>query len=175
MSSYLNTLSDKVKGHLAQLVINAGLQDREDSLEIMAKAWIEKLDSFNNQVENRDMEELKEFNKLDERGALLITYSGSLICLGPLEDKYRKVGYTSIGLRTDVPENAVEKKSELLVDVEVDKAAEFITGPIKKSSAIYKIAVVNENLEAKEQIALLADVTQVLTDDFVEVNKTIIM
>ncbi len=175
MSEYLNTLSDKVKNHLNQLVITANLQDNPDSLELMAKAWTEKLESYTNQVDSNEMIEVEKLDKIDDRGALLITYSGSLLCLGPIENDKRKVGYTSIGLRTDVPESAVEENSELSSDVLVDSAVTFNKGPIKKSSSIFKIAVVKESLEVTQQIALLADVTQVLTDDFVEVNKTIIM
>lgn len=175
MSEHLNSLSDKVKNHIKQLVISANLPSNPESLELMAKAWKEKLDSYTKQVENSDMLEEETFKLEDERGALLMTYSGSLLCLGPLEDGVRKVGYTSIGLRTDVPESAIENRSEIKNDIKVDNAVDFIVGPIKKSSSIYKIAVVSENLDATIQLKLLGDVTQALTDDFIEVNKTIVM
>lgn len=175
MSEYLNIVSDKVKNHLKQLVVKAKLEDSEESLELMAKAWVEKLESYKNQVENRELLEVDKFEKDDERGALLITYSGSLLCVGPLENGVRKVGYTSIGLRTDVPEGAIEEHSEIAGDVSVDEAVSFKKGPIKKSSSIYKIAVVKKSLDKTKQIELLDDVTQILTDDFIEVNKTIVI
>jgi hypothetical protein len=51
----------------------------------------------------------------------------------------------------------------------------FTKGPIQKSSPIFKVAVPPEELEPEEQLELLTDVTQVITEDFVEVNKTIVI
>lgn len=50
----------------------------------------------------------------------------------------------------------------------------FEKGPIQQSSPIFKIAVSSEELEADEEEALLTQVTVDITEEFVEVNKTII-
>ena len=166
--------SEKIRQHIQQLVKTAGLPDTEESMESLERGWEEKLDTFEKQVEERDMEMVEEFDAEDERGALLMTYSGSLINLGPKGDNGRFVAYHSIGIRNDVPESAETGNTDLAEDVAIDEGAVFTNGPIKKSSPIFKIAVIVEEMEDKEQEELLAEVTQMLTDDFIEVNKTII-
>jgi hypothetical protein len=73
-----------------------------------------------------------------------------------------------------VPETAETDDTDLAGDVGIDESAMFTNGPIKKSSPIFKIAVIVEEMDEEEQEELLAEVTQMLTDDFIEVNKTII-
>lgn len=167
-------LSGKIRQHLTQLVKTAGLSDSEDSIEILEKAWQEKFDSFEQQVEEKNMELTEEFDAEDERGALLMTYSGSLITLGPMDEDGRRVEYHSIGIRKDVPETAENDGTNLTGDVEIDSGVMFTNGPIKKSSPIFKIAVIVEEMDDEDQEELLAEVTRVLTDEFLEVNRTII-
>jgi len=167
-------LSEKISRHLEHLVKTAGLTDTDESLEILEKAWQEKFETFEQQVEERNMELSEEFDAEDERGALLMTYSGSLISIGPRSGEGRKVEYHSIGIRKDVPESAETDDTELSGDVEIDESVMFTNGPIKKSSPIFKIAVIVEEMDNDEQEELLAEVTQLLTDEFLEVNRTII-
>jgi len=167
-------ISDKIRQHIQQLVKTAGLPDTEESIETLEKGWQEKLEAFERQVEERDMELSEEFDAEDDRGALLMTYSGSLISVGPRGDNGRFVEYRSIGIRKDVPETAETDDTDLAGDVGIDESAMFTNGPIKKSSPIFKIAVIVEEMDEEDQEELLAEVTQMLTDDFIEVNKTII-
>ena len=120
-----------------------------------------------------NMEEVEFLERADERGALVMTYSGSLLKIGPLLEGGRKVEYASIGLRKDVPELASKEGSELETDVEVDADVRFSVGPIRKSSPVFTIAVLNEELSPDEQEEKLAQATQLLTREFVEVNKTL--
>ena len=120
------------------------------------------------------MTEVDEFGTEEERGALFLTYSGSLLTIGPLVEQKRAVEYTSIGIRQDVPEQASAEATTLDGDVSVDSIAKFSNGPIRTSSAIYMIAVAAEELAPEEEGELLAEVTKVLAEDFIEVNKTII-
>ena len=170
----IEDLSQKIRQHIGQLVKTAGLPDTEESIEILEKGWQEKFDTFEQQVEERNMELSEEFDEGDERGALLMTYSGSLITIGPKSDDHRRIEYHSIGIRKDVPESAETDDTDLAGDVVIDESAMFTNGPIKKSSPIFKIAVIVEEMEDEEQEELLAEMTQMLTDDFIEVNKTII-
>ena len=104
-----------------------------------------------------------------------MTYSGSLLTIGPIADDGRNVEYASVGLRTDVPESAEKEGSVISSDISVGGVVEFLVGPIKKSSPVYKIAVVKDEMPIEEEEELLSDVTQILMDDFVEVNKTLII
>jgi hypothetical protein len=151
------------------------LPEGDESVEKISQGWLEKKDSFEQQIEKQSMEELESFAKDEERGALAMTYSGSLITIGPLQDDKRRVEYASIGLRQDVPDNAVDDSSSLAEDLSIDSEAVFEQGPIQKSSPIFKIAVYTEELDPDLEEEKLLEATQILTEEFVEVNKTIIV
>jgi hypothetical protein len=179
MDDNFSKVSEKVQNHLKQLagsvkVVSAD-GSTDDPLEALAGAWLEKEDRFNNQMEDNNMELVDTLGKDDAKGALILTYSGSLLTVGPLTDNGRKVEYVSVGLRTDVPDAAEQDDAELASDINVDAPAEFSNGPIQKSSPIYKIAVVKEEMAPEDEEELLADVTQVLIDEFADVNKTLII
>ena len=103
-----------------------------------------------------------------------MTYSGSLINIGPLVDGARKSAYASIGLRRDVPDMVTKEGCILSSDICLNEPIEFEVGPVKKTSAIFKIVVCSEKLSASEQEEKISDATVVIMDEFVEVNKTLI-
>ena len=47
----------------------------------------------------------------------------------------------------------------------------FTKGPIKSSSPVFKIAVTVEDMDLEEQERQITKATQILTKQFVEVNK----
>ncbi|WP_020611284.1 hypothetical protein [Sediminispirochaeta bajacaliforniensis] len=169
-----NGIEGKIRDHLKLLVKTAGLPGNEDSLKQLENAWMEKMEAFDSEVESRGMEVADSFFADDERGALLMTYSGSLITLGPMVGESRSAAYRSIGIRNDVPESIDSNAASLSGDVEVDSVVSFIDGPIEKSSPIFKIAVISSDMAEEEQEELLAEATRILTESFVDVNKTII-
>jgi hypothetical protein len=174
MGSNLDSVPEAVREHIRSIAKSSGLPDTEESVEKIAAAWIEKRSCFDERIEENKMNEIDEYDPQEERGALLLTYSGSLITIGPLSEGTRSVEYNSIGLRQDVPDSARSESSALVETVSIDAPATFTDGPIKKSSAIYAIAINPEDLSHEEEDALLTSVTEVLVEDFVEVNKTII-
>ena len=174
MGEYLDRVPEAVHGHIRSITKSSGLPDTEESIEKIAQAWLEKKTAFEERLGENEMTEVDEYAADEARGAVLLTYSGSLITLGPSEDRTRTVEYTSIGLRQDVPERASADDSSLSEDVSVDATAKFTNGPIKSSSAIYSIAISPEDLSPDEEEELLTAVTQVLAEDFIEVNKTIV-
>jgi hypothetical protein len=177
--------TEKIKMHLKQLVKSAGLPDNEESLQQLEDGWVEKLEAFEAQVEEKGLEGVDSFEPGDSRGALLMTYSGSLISISPAENDedvpenpketiLRHVEYRSIGIRNDVPEIADADKTALSRQVAIDGTAEFTAGPIETSSPIYRIAITPKTMATEDQEELLSDVTKILTENFVDVNKTII-
>jgi hypothetical protein len=174
MAGASEEMSEKIKDHLRQLVKTAGLEDTEESRQILEQGWMDKLEAFRKEVSDRRMEEAEEYAAEEPRGALMMTYSGSLLNIGPLGEEGRAVEYRSIGIRGDVPETARSGETELAEDAALDTGVSFTNGPIQKSSPIFKIAIVPEGIGEEEQEEMLSEVTQVLTDDFLEVNKTII-
>jgi hypothetical protein len=175
MEEYFAKVSEEVQNHLKQLVGSVNLSEGEDALENLARAWLEKEEIFMNQIGERNLEEVDDFSVEEPRGGLIMTYSGSLLSIGPIGEDGRKVEYASVGLRTDVPESAEKEGSVISYDVSIGKQVDFLVGPIKKSSPVYKIAVVREEMPIEEEEELLSEVTQVLMDEFIEVNKTLII
>jgi hypothetical protein len=175
MGEYFDQIPEVIQPHIEQIAKTSGLPEGDESVEKISQGWLEKKDSFEQQIEKQSMEELESFAKDEERGALAMTYSGSLITIGPLQDDKRRVEYASIGLRQDVPDNAVDDSSSLAEDLSIDSEAVFEQGPIQKSSPIFKIAVYTEELDPDLEEEKLLEATQILTEEFVEVNKTIIV
>jgi hypothetical protein len=174
MGEYLDQIPEPVQDHIRQITKTSGLGEGEDAVETIAKAWLEKKQIFENRVRENHLEEVESYAPDEQRGALLMTYSGSIISVGPQSDGTRNVEYASIGLREDVPERAAHDAAKLSSEVAVDSVAKFSPGPISKSSAIFMITVPRGDMEPEEEEELLSNVTQVITEDFVEVNKTII-
>ncbi len=74
-----------------------------------------------------------------------------------------------------MPDSVIEEETDLAGDVETDGSIEFESGRLRSTSPIFKIAVCEEGLDAEEQIKTLANITQILLDEFINVNKTVIM
>lgn len=175
MTEYFNQLDAAIAEHLKGIRKSLEITDDNEALEVLAKAWIEKEDAFNRQIDEKNMEIVEEFDPDNEDGGvLLLTYSGSLLSIGPRQDEMRSASYASIGLRKDVPEFAETEDAELEGSVRTTDLARFIRGPVQSSSKIYKMAIFKEEMDAQEEEELLAEVTQILAEDFTEVNRTII-
>ena len=174
MGEYLDQIPEAVQEHIRRITATSGLPEGEESVEQIAQAWLEKKRLFEQRIEENNMMEVDEFSTDEDRGALLLTYSGSLLTLGPLNEGKRTAEYTSIGLRQDVPDSASAEATSLTADIACDSVAEFSDGPVQKSSAVFIIAVAQEDLSLESEEELLSNVTQVVADDFVGVNKTII-
>ncbi|MCK5672696.1 MAG: hypothetical protein KAH95_04935, partial [Spirochaetales bacterium] len=117
MDEYFAQVSEDVQNHLKQLVGTVNLPAGEDALEILSKGWLEKEEIFNSQILERKLEESDSFAVEEPRGGLIMTYSGSLLTIGPIADDGRKVEYASVGLRTDVPESAEKDGSVISMDI----------------------------------------------------------
>ncbi len=74
-------------------------------------------------------------------------------------------------LRKDVPEAAAKEGSELSADVRVGAEVSFKVGPIQSSSPVLKIAVTSEDMDLEEQERQITKATEILTREFVKVNK----
>jgi hypothetical protein len=174
MGEYLDQIPGNIQKHIKSIAGSVNLEEGEDALEKVAQAWLEKKDVFEENIQKMNMEEVNSFSKDNERGALAMTYSGSLINIGPAEGGVRTVSYTSIGFRNDAPKSAENNNSELGSDVEVDNIIKFNVGPVKSTSQIFKIAVCkDEDLSVEEQAKTIMEAATLIEEDFVEVNKTI--
>lgn len=168
------SLAQVIQNHIKLIAKTSGMPITDETYEQIATVWLEKKACFEDALAENNLEEVQFYSKDEGKGALVLTYSGSLINIGPLTDGTRRSEYTSIGLRTDVPNSAIEDASKLSTDIETDAVAIFSKGPIQQSSPVFKIAVSTEKLDADEEEELLTRISQEITEEFVEVNKTII-
>ncbi len=173
MGEYIDQVPVEVQDHIRQITRTSGLPDTEEAVDMIAQGWLEKKQRFEKITARMELEEIDVLPKSDARGCLVMTYSGSLLNIGPLRDKGRMAQYASIGLRKDVPESAVNVGSELAADVVQGAPVSFVKGPISSSSPAFKVAVTSEELNLEEQENLISRATQVLTREFVEVNREI--
>jgi hypothetical protein len=174
MGEYLNQLPENIEEHIREITRSSGLPQGEESVEKMARGWIEKKQVFEDFIQKFQMEEVESFAQDDERGALALTYSGSLVKIGPIIDGVRKTQYASIGLRRDVPDVADKEGSTLGGDIGLDEPIAFDVGPVKSTSPILKIAVLSGHPSIEEQESRITEATRLIGDEFIGVNKTII-
>ena len=176
MGEYLDQIPQNIKGHIQEIAGDINLENDEDAVEQVAKGWLDKKEAFEEKIDSMGMEEIDSFAKDDDRGVLALTYSGSLVNIGPIMDDVRKSVYSSIGFRTNAPDHAESENSTLTDDIEVDGIIKFSNGPVKSTSRIFKVAVLaDEELSAEEQEKTIMEVANIIEDEFVEVNKTIMM
>lgn len=174
MADVMDQVPAGVRDHLKQIAKDAKGDDPEMVAKVAA-GWLDKKKVFEDRVAEMEMEEVDSLPKDSEDGALALTYSGSLVTIGPLSEGARKCSYSSIGFRTDIPDAAEHEASVLKKDAKVDDVIAFDPGPVKSTSKIFKIAVMKGDLNAEEQEENLDQATTVIQEDFVEVNKTVMM
>lgn len=175
MGTLLASLPAQIQSHIKTITPSTGLPDNDESYEKLAEGWQKKLELFNQQIEAGGMVETDGLAQGDKRGCIALTYSGSLILIGPLEGGKRKCAYNSIGLRKDVPESVVKEGAGLVGDLSVDRPVTFENGPVKSTSAIFKVAVVEEELSRIEEEQKISEVTVILTQGFVDVNQALML
>jgi nucleoid DNA-binding protein len=173
MGEFAERLPEGIRAHLSGLARGSGLPDTEDSLEELARVWLEKKRMFEEQIRALQMLEVGNLPASDPRGALCLSSSASLITVGPLDEAGRRVEYASIKLRTDVPHLLVLEGTGLAEDLSLDRGARISPGPIESTSALLKIAVCGPEVGREEQLKRLREATIYLTNAFVKINRTL--
>ncbi|MFW5884208.1 MAG: hypothetical protein ACOC6J_00215 [Spirochaetota bacterium] len=171
MGEQLDQVPQRVREHVRRLVEPAGLSGVENAEELLAQGWLEKHEAFERHTSERGMTVVDSFSRSETTGALVMTYSGSIVSIGPEVDGERDVAYASIGARRDVPQMSVKQDSRLASDVATDAVVEFEEGPVQKTSPVFAIAVFQKALPPAKENAALVEVTQVLTERFVDINN----
>lgn len=176
-------LPERMKRHLESVAQQTNIGSAENALSAVVDNWFEKTHLFNEQIQSLHMTREELFSRTDSRGALVLTYSGSLIVLGPASagtasadsetSPERSFEYASIALRTDVPELSSAPAVQLTGDLQIDSVASFSGAPIKQSSEILFIASFAEEPTATEQAERLRQAAIFLTNSFVHANRTL--
>lgn len=173
MGDVLNQLPEEIQSHIKNIASLSGLPETDESYEKIAAGWLEKQRLFETEIAERGMVEIDSFDRDNEKGGVALTYSGSLLLVGPVIESKRKSSYNSIGMRKDVPDSIIQENSELADDVYLNEPITFDNGPVKKTSPIYKFAVCQDE-SPEEQEKNIAEATLVLTKGFVDVNKALV-
>jgi len=173
MGEFLEQVPPAIRSHLAGLARNSGLPEQEETLELLARAWLEKKRMFEAQIKALDMREVESLPAGDGRGALLLTASASLVGVGAARPGGRRLEYASIQLRTDVPHLLVEEAASLEGDLAVGREARFGGGSIHSTSPLLKIAVCDPGVSAEEQEKRLREAAIYLTGGFLRINRTV--
>ncbi len=172
-NTHFQSLPEEIQQQLDSLLPETGLVPGEAAREQLAAVWQEKFNLFTGQINNLGMEFVSELPAEDQRGAILLTYSGSLISLGTLRDSKRWLEYASIKFRVDVPDlihgNAVTLEGPL----QQGRDAVFSGCAIKKSSSLFRIAVCPLQTPLEEQELRIREATIFLTNGFVHINRSL--
>lgn len=105
------------------------------------KKWLERYQTFMKIVKSNEMELVDHYPTWEKGMVLLLTYSGSILLIGPKLDDKRWIEYTCIKSRDDVPGHISEEGIDLLNDIEVGKITYFDAEIIKNTSPIFHIAI----------------------------------
>lgn len=175
MAGVYKSLDREIRDHLALILRSSGMEDSDKSLEVLAEAWKEKEESFSRQISKMEMEETESIGSEESCGFMALTYSGSLIGSGPRTDDGRTVLYVSVGLRKDVPEKAEKPGSRIKGEVKKGEGIEFSVGPVKQSSPVYRMARITDRVAIEDQSEKISEATLVIAEEFIDVNKTIIL
>ncbi|MFH0975584.1 MAG: HU family DNA-binding protein [Spirochaetota bacterium] len=173
MEKNFNELPEIIRQHLKSITESSGLPDTEESLQKITDTWFEKKEMFEEQIKSLNMTEIDSFAKDDKRAALMLTYSGSLISLGTLRGDTRWLEYSSIKLRSDVPDILINDDVKIAQDTGTDKTLEFEKGPIKSTSSLLKIAVCKDDVSLEDQDLRIREATIFLTNGFIKINRSI--
>ncbi|MFP4430669.1 MAG: hypothetical protein ACLFPV_05425 [Spirochaetaceae bacterium] len=170
MGEHFDKLPEPVREHLRLLVEPAGLKDVAGGEELLAEGWLVKQRAFEHHTSSRGMIGAESYSKDESAGALMMTYSGSIVSIGPVTDGTRDVAYASIGIRRDVPQMLVTQDTMLAGDVTVGGVVQFEESPVQKTSPVYAIMVFDASLPPAKENAALAELTEALTERFVDIN-----
>jgi nucleoid DNA-binding protein len=174
-------ITERIQRHLESVTESSGLPPGPESLERITVNWKTKRRLFQEQIDSLDMVTEEQVDPGDQRGMLLLTYSGSLLVLGPLgadesvsadESAGRFFEYASISLRQDVPDLVTAVGVRVTSPVAVDKPIELEGGPIERSSDLLQIASFDVALPPADQRERLRQAAIFLTNGFVKANQT---
>jgi nucleoid DNA-binding protein len=178
-------LPERIQRHLESITESSGLPPGEDSLARITANWVEKRDLFDEQTGLLEMVDLEELSPDDPRGVLVLTYSGSLLSLGPRTGgdtaaaegtrAGRRFEYASIPLRADVPSLVREDGVELDGSLRRDEPVRFRGSSIEQSSPVLRAVACEPDVSPGDQERRIREATIFLTNGFVKLNRTLTM
>jgi nucleoid DNA-binding protein len=164
-----------IQQHIGGIARELGKNEDQGFLEELGNIWQRKATLFQEQARAVGMSMVEELPEGDPRGALFLTYSGSLLSVGPIFEGFdgRWMEYSSIKLRTDVPDIMVERDANIAGSTAVGRGVKLLGSKLKQTSSIYFIAVCGDEVPTEEQDKRIRESTIFLTNGFMKYNRTL--
>jgi nucleoid DNA-binding protein len=172
--SLFDDLPDRVQSQLRALSESSESGSGGESLSRLAENWVTKRRLFEEQISALHMRRISDEGFTAEGALILLTYSGSLVFLGPAdEDGRRSFEYASIRLRTDVPGLVTASGVRLAASPSVDQALVLQDCPVERTSEVFEVAGFDQSLSLAEQARRLREAAIFLTNGFLKANHTL--
>lgn len=171
----MSDVPEGVQTHLAGLARELGQGSDEGFLLDLVTVWKQKAALFEDQARSVHLDLVELIPKNDPRGALVLTYSGSLLSIGPDTDRTlgRWVEYSSIKLRTDVPDVVTDHGISIPDGIRVGESVHVAGSRISRTSNAHTIAVCPADLAEDEQEKRIRESTIFITNGFMKYNRSV--
>ena len=171
----MNDLPEGVQQHLVSLAAEQGHSADGSYLVDLTAVWKQKAALFEDQARSVRLELVASVPPNDPRGALVLTYSGSLLSIGPDTDRTlgRWLEYSSIKLRTDVPDVITDRGISITTGLKLGEPIEIDGSQISRTSNAYAIAVCPAELDEDEQEKRIRESTIFITNGFMKYNRSV--
>jgi nucleoid DNA-binding protein len=173
------SLPEAIKRHLLGLATEKNKQNDLEYLHTLTDVWRQKEELFREQIKSVKLELVDSVSNKDTRGMMILSYSGSILCVGPVFltstniNFSRWVEYSSIKLRTEVPDIIMEKGASLSAMLSVGQSVNLENSRVKTTSPAYLIAVCPEGIDEDEQDKRVRQSAVFITAGFMKYNQTL--
>jgi hypothetical protein len=159
--------------HCKSLLKDSNLPQSEDSLDKVIENWLFKKAVFNKLQDHWDLSRAEELSADNVNAFLALTLSGSILGMGPAVLGQRELFYSSLKMRTDVPQVVHATDAVITGEIALNQSIYFSKGPIRQTSPIIDIGVIQDEPDLNRQLKKIKNVNDLLLDDFIEVQKTV--
>ncbi|MBI9103487.1 MAG: HU family DNA-binding protein [Spirochaetales bacterium] len=175
----LQELPTAIQKHLMAIAGDQKKQDDKEFIQTLVDVWKQKEDLFRKQIEAVKLEFVDSISHKDTRGMMILSYSGSILCVGPVFltntniNFGRWIEYSSIKIRTEVPDIITGKGASLAAPLSTGQPVKMENSKVQTTSPAYLIAVCPENLDEEEQDKRIRESAIFITAGFMKYNQSL--
>jgi len=175
----LNELPLPIQKHLLGIAGEQNKQSDEAFIQTLVDVWKQKEELFRKQIESVKLEIVDSVSHKDTRGMMILSYSGSILCVGPVFltstniNLGRWIEYSSIKIRTEVPDIITGKGANLAGPLSTGQSVHLENSKVKTTSPAYLIAVCPENVDEEEQDKRIRESAIFITAGFMKYNQSL--
>jgi len=178
-NSILKELPEAIQKHLLGLAMEQGRHEDMQYLKTLTDVWRQKEELFRQQIRSVKLELVNSVSNKDGRGMMILSFSGSILCIGPVFTTStninfsRWIEYSSIKLRTEVPDIIMDKGASLASPVSAGQPVQLLNSRLKTTSPAYLIAVCPDGIDEEEQDKRVRESAVFITAGFMKYNQTL--